>query len=44
MNLIVVSDDDSIRSTLIAPRGVGSWSPVVFDREISSGTRLVLGS
>ena len=44
MNLIVVFDGDSICSILTAPCGVGSRSPAVFDRDISSGTRPVFGS
>jgi len=44
MDLIVVFDDDFIRSILIAPCGVGLRSPVDSDRDLSSGTHLVTRS
>jgi hypothetical protein len=43
MDYIVVFEDDFIRSTLVAPCGVGLRSPVVPDRYLSSGAHLVNG-
>ena len=40
MDLIVVFDDDSIRSILVAPCEVGSRSPVILDNDYSSGMHL----
>jgi len=37
-------DPDLLRTICAAPRGVDSCSPAVFDRDISSGTLLVLES